>query len=313
MISDSHSDGDMPQESSLMPSGVSPEAWQHAATGWQRRSGRVAGTLAVMGLVAVVAIVAAIVAPKSNAPKAAAKANPAQAVLTASHRSARFNSITATMTEHVSGTAAATITGKVVIQRKPLLMSMNVADTIAGRSVPISAIITDQAIYMKLGGSSLGLPSALSGKWIKIPFARLGIGSNFDSVLRSLENENPESQTQMLAGIGNVRSAGSQTVSGVSTTKYSGYIVPSTAAKYLPAALRAELAPVFKLISGRIAISVWIDAQQRIRQLSEVEHVFGNTLVIDFTYTGFNQPVHIAIPPASQVKTLTASALGGKA
>src|SRR5258708_8283815 len=73
MISDSHSDGDMPQESSLMPSGVSPEAWQHAATGWQRRSGRVAGTLAVMGLVAVVAIVAAIVAPKSNAPKAAAK------------------------------------------------------------------------------------------------------------------------------------------------------------------------------------------------------------------------------------------------
>jgi hypothetical protein len=302
----------MQQGSPLTPSGVSPEAWQHAASSWQRRSGRVAGTLAVVGLVVVIAIVVAIVAPKSSKPTTLPHAgpNPVQAVLTAAHRSATINSLTATMTEHVSGNVTATTTGTIAVQRKPLLMWMKLTETIAGHTVPLSAILTGQGMYMKLG-SSLGLPSTLSGKWLKISFGRLFGSSRVASILRTLENENPESQTQLLGGITDARVVGGQTVSGVSTTKYTGYLVPSAALKYLPASLRPQLAPIMKLISGKIDISVWIDAQQRIRQLSEIEHVSGNTVAAEFTYSGFNKPVHIALPPASQVQSLT-SMLAGK-
>ncbi len=198
-------------------------------------------------------------------------------------------------------------------QRNPLLLSMSLDENVAGSNIPISAIITPDAFYMKFKAGSLGMPKALVHKWIKIPFSVLGSGSIFGTLMHSVQNDNPMTQTQLLVAAEHLRAVGTQTVGGVSTTRYTGSLTPSTAVKDLAPSLRTALAPALKLITGNVAVSIWIDQQHHVRKLTEVERVGANTVKVVCTFSGFNQPVHISVPPASQVVTPPASALSGAA
>ena len=69
--------------------------------------------------------------------------------------------------------------------------------------------------------------------------------------------------------------AGHAVVGGVPTTRYNGTIAPSAVLPHLSAGLRKLLTPMLSQIQGRLQVSYWIDAQHRIRKVSEVETVAG--------------------------------------
>jgi len=305
----------------------------------RRRRGRVLAAVGAAAVVIIGAVVVAVIAsPKSGSPHASspprsssppasssssrsgsASSSHAGAVLTAgqavkiaSRHSARLTSVSATFSESINGRIAATITGDVTEQRYPLLASMNLKVSTGGVNITMSAILNSRAIYIKVNGTSLGLPATLARKWIKIPFAQFGSGSSFVTVLRGVHNDNP-AQAQLLLAAEHLRAVGTAELRGVATTKYTGWFTPSVAVRYLSPSMRTALAPVLKLITGKVNFTVWIDAQHRIRQLIEVEQVASSTVTNTYRFFGFNKPVHIALPPASEVATPPTSALSSAA
>jgi hypothetical protein len=275
----------------------------------RRRRRRVATAGAAVLAIAIVAAVLAAVVHNSGAPKpASAQLTAAQAVAQAARQQDSVKSETTTITEQISGDVSGTITGTVQLQRAPLLLGMNLAESIAGHTVRIRAIITDSLMYLKLG-SLPGVPRYLAAKWIRIPLTGLGQSSVFGTLQQQLQNDNPTSQLALLKGAGHLRAAGSQIVSGVSTTRYNGSITPSAAVKLLPAAQRAVLAPYLQQLRGNEAVSVWIDRDHNVRKIEVVENTAATTVVVEGTYSSFNQPVKIALPRPSQVYAPPASAL----
>jgi hypothetical protein len=310
--------GSAPWFANSAPVEPHPALYQPVPPASRHRRGRLLVAACAAAAVIIGVAVAAVVVPKSSAPRAnsrhsGSQLTATQVVVQATRQSTRLRSVSATLTEHISGAASATITGTMSEQRNPLLLSMSINENVGGASIPISAIITSDAFYMKFKANSLGMPKALAHKWIKIPFSVLGSGSIFGTLMKSVQNDNPIVQTQLLAAAEHLRAVGTQAVGGVSTTKYTGSFTPSTAVKDLTPSLRTALAPALKLITGNVAVSIWIDQQHRVRKFTEVERVGANTVTVVCTFSRFDQPVHISVPPASQVLTPPASALSGAA
>jgi hypothetical protein len=274
-----------------------------AGTQRQPRSGRrVVAAVSSVAAVVVVAVVVIVVSVGSGQ-------TPAQAVASAVRHSAGYSTLSASIHETVSGANSAAINGKVSVQRTPLLMSMSMSENISGEGIPIAAVLTDKAMYLKLG-VSIGLPAADSGKWIELQFARLGALSTFSSLLRSLENENPMSQTQALIAAKDVRDVGTQAVGGTQATKYTGSFAPSAAIKLLPASQRSVLSPALKAITGKVTFSIWISGG-RIMQVALVEHVLSSKVTVSIRYLSYNQPLHLTIPSGGDVYVPPASMLSG--
>jgi hypothetical protein len=261
--------------------------------------------VAAVSSVAAVVVIAAVVIVVSIG----SGQTPAQAVASAVRQSVGYNTLSASIHETVSGLSSAAINGKVNVQRKPLLMSMTMSEDFSGENIPISAVLTDKAMYLKLG-VSVGLPASDSGKWIELQFARLGSLSTFSSLLRTLENENPMSQAQALIAAKDVHDVGSQAVGGTQATKYTGTFVPSAAIKLLPASERSVLAPALKELSGKVAFSIWINGG-RILKVALVEHVLSSKVTVSIRYLSYNQPLHLTIPSGSDVYLPSASMLSG--
>jgi hypothetical protein len=268
----------------------------------RRRTGLIIGAAAAVAVIAVVAVVFVVTGKGGSG-----SPSPAQALATADRVSAHVSSATATFSEQV-GTAS-TISGTATFQRSPLVVEEHLTETADGQSIPITGIVTPSAMYLK---SSLLLKGAPK-PWIKIPIAELGPGSVFSTLLHSIDNENPLSENQLFLAARHVHVVGHQVVSGVSTTKYSGSFAPLAALKYLPASARGVLRPLLSEIAGDIHFSVWVGANHLTRKFTEVYTVQTETVTTTDTFTSFNQPVTITLPPASQVAVPPASALNGSA
>src|SRR5215475_10262220 len=132
------------------------------ATGWpgpdqpataaapRRRSRRM---LAAMGATAAVAIAAAAIALVTSSRPAAA--TPAQELAAATHASAALNSESAAVTEQLG--SMGTVHGTFSWQRRPFIDAMSLTEDVAGHHVPLSMIVTRNALYMKVG-NTFGLP-----------------------------------------------------------------------------------------------------------------------------------------------------------
>ncbi|HTZ93474.1 MAG TPA: hypothetical protein VMB74_13845 [Streptosporangiaceae bacterium] len=269
----------------------------------QRRVRHVATVAASVLAIAIVAAVVAIAIRKggagtSNAPQLTA----AQVVQQAARRQAALNSESAYITERISGTVNGTISGTVQVERKPLLMAMNIqmTNTGNGQTTAMRGILTDTVMYVKLSAVA-GLPKSIAAKWIKVPLTGLSQSSVFSIVRQELQNESPASESAGLSAATDLHSAGSQLVDGVTATRYTGWFAPSAALKELPAAQRAALGPDLRLVKGDIVISVWIDSSGYLREMQETEHVRGTTIELEGTYGSFNEPVKIHLPAPGQV------------
>jgi hypothetical protein len=278
--------------------------------GQQRRRLRKAGTIAAavlaIGIVVGVITVAAHNGggTKPSADQLAAK----QVVEQAARQQLALNTESATINESISGATDATISGTVELQRKPLLMDMNMklAGASSGESAALGAILTRSAMYVRVSGMP-GIPAALATKWLQIPLTGVSQSSEFGELQRELQDENPTSQFAGITAATHLQAAGSQIISGVTTTRYTGWFAPSAAIKSLPAAERGVLGPGLKLVKGNVSFSVWIDGNHFVRKIQETESVAGETILIECTYGSFNQPVKIALPPPSQIYAPPAS------
>jgi hypothetical protein len=302
-----------PPPSELIPRLQVPgmAAWSPARdymVGEQRRRmrRRAAGAAAILAIAIVVAVVTVVA--HNGGKNASAQLTAAQIVQQATRQQNGLHSESAAFSEHLSGQVAETVTGTVALQRKPLLMAMDMNLTGASEAMTMRAILTHNAMYLKLGKAA-GLPRYLAGKWLKIPLTGLGPSSLFSSLQQEVQNENPASQLAGLAAAEHLHADGTQIVSGVTTTRYNGSFAPSAALRALPAAQRSALGEYMKLIKGDVSFSVWIDRNHYVRKILQTESTGGVSIAIECTYGSFNQPVKIALPRPRQIYSPPASAL----
>jgi hypothetical protein len=108
--------------------------------------------------------------------------------------------------------------------------------------------------------------------------------------------------TQMLAAASHVRVAGHQVIDGVPTTRYTGTLTAAAALTRIPS--------IHMLVTSA-RFSVWIDRQHQVRKEIVYEKGTAEQVTATFAVTSINQPVRVTLPPASQVATISASALNG--
>ncbi|MDR3035221.1 MAG: hypothetical protein LBV78_19355 [Kitasatospora sp.] len=230
-----------------------------------------------------------------------------QAIILEARQSQRVHSISATIDVR---SPAVTMSGTVQVRMKPYLAAGSFRASADGQRIPVSEIQTGQAVYFKIPE----LSGRLGKPWMTISFSGLPgkLRSGVPQLFQGIANSNPLTQATMLAGATNVRAAGMQAVDGVPTTHYTGsYPVTATLAK-LPSSVRtAERKALQGLGIKSVSFNAWIDARHQLRKLAIVAPIPGNATLMTMTITSVNQPVHVALPPASQVAAIPASALRG--
>jgi hypothetical protein len=229
--------------------------------------------------------------------------NARQAITLASDDAQRANSMAGTFSMRPgSGTGEAT-TGTIQMQRVPsLLFDENLSVSADGQTLPVTEIVSASAIYLKAA-----MLSRETGKpWLEVPFSDLkgNLGSTLARLFQSAQNGNPMEQTQLLAASKNVHAVGTQVIDGVQTTHYAGSFTPSGAVSALSPSIRNAVRPMLSVLTGDIRFNAWIDAQHQVRRVIEAETVAGQPVTVTMNVTAINQPVHIAVPAASQVATL---------
>jgi hypothetical protein len=235
---------------------------------------------------------------------------PKQAVLAAAKQARQVTSATETLNVQVSGASTSATTGTILVRLKPaLLVSGNLNTTAAGASTRIKVILTSAAMYV----SEPSLISQLGKPWIKIDLSALpalagSSGAGLAQLIRSLQGNNFASQAQLSTLARNARVAGEQTIDGVPTTEYTGSFTAAAGLKALPAGFREALAPELQALgNSTIYFREWIDGQNHVRKVTDIETLNGDTVNSTIDVTGINQPVSITLPPASQTFLLQGS------
>jgi hypothetical protein len=243
---------------------------------------------------------------------------PQQAIQLAANTSRAISSFVATVNVKLSsganGVGAVNLTGTVTEQLHPSLIAEADYSTFAagGQSFPggLSEIITANSVYIKLGLLTQALHT--NKPWIAIPFSALekASGVNLGSLFSQLQTSSPLSQSQLFAGATDVKKVGTGSIDGVPVTEYSGTVSMTRALSKLPADLRSSLGPVITKAGIKSAkFTEWLDAQNQVRKVVVTESGSSFTETITTTVSSINQPVNIAVPPASQTSSLPASVL----
>jgi hypothetical protein len=248
--------------------------------------------------------------PAGGSRSASAALTPQQAVLAAANRAQQITSATETLTVKDNGASSSVTTGTIRIRLKPaLLISGNLDVTAAGTSTQIKMIFTSTAIYF----NEASLASQLGKPWVKMDLSALSSvggssGAGLAQLVQSLKSNNLGNQAQLFTVAKNTRVVGTQTVDGVSTTEYAGSFTAAEGLKALPAGFRQALAPGLQALgNSTIYFHEWMDSQHHLRKMTEAETLNGDTINTTVNITAINQPVHITLPPASQIFTLQGS------
>ncbi len=242
-----------------------------------------------------------------------AAASPGQAIELAAAHAAVANSVTADFAVHGSGTDAMTISGSSSeVVRPQLEVEVNVpTDSVAGQTVPggMTEIIASQNIYMR----SSQLSRLIGGKpWLRVPYSELDkvFGADFEQLAQQAQNDNPLVQTQLLPNATDVRVVGTGTINGVRVTEYSGSYSMSQALSHLPTSLGSQFRQQFaKSGITSVSFTVWLDDQQQVMKLIDVNHGSTGSVTVTMLVTSINKPVTVTIPPSSEVVSIPLSAL----
>jgi hypothetical protein len=115
----------------------------------------------------------------------------------------------------------------------------------------------------------------------------------------------------MLTASKNLRRAGTQLINGVPMTRYTGSYSIAAALADVPASLRGPAQSMLTMMgTGTVHFSAWIDRHHQIRKLITVEAGNGTRITSHTEIVAINQPVHVRLPPASQVATGPAGPAG---
>ncbi len=225
--------------------------------------------------------------------------------LAASHARA-VTSFTATVQIKSSGSITSAMHGTLQEQVKPTVLAhQTFTISEGGAAIPggMQTLLTPHAIYLKMSA----LSRVVGKPWILISFSALksGAGVNLAPLIRQLQANNPLLMTQVLPTAQNVHEVGTATVAGVATTEYSGsYNVAQSMSKLDPS-MRKLVKPALALAGiTRAQFSVWIDGQDQVRKLVQTYNGTRYQATTVIVITSINTPVHIVVPPASQVGSI---------
>lgn len=247
------------------------------------------------------------------------------AVKLASKTASAANSFTGTLSLHgtVNPGAASSagvsggisMTGNFAEQLHPtLLVSADISSySMLGTSLPggLTELITPTAMYLK--SAQLTQELHLTKPWLVVSLAAASksSGLNLSQLVNQATGSGPLTQAQMLGASSSVREVGTGSISGVPVTEYAGTIPVVKAISTLSGGAKAEMEQM-NAAAGLTTekYTVWIDGQHIMRKA--VITATGTTLTetVTVTFTSVNQPVNIAVPPASQTTSLPSSALG---
>ena len=135
-------------------------------------------------------------------------------------------------------------------------------------------------------------------------------GINFSQLLnQATGNGGPLTQSQVLAGATSVRQVGAgEHRRRARDRKYTGTVPLNKGLSFLSGSIKAQVQQL--ITAGGLTaehFTVWIDGKHIPRKLTVTAAGKSMTETIDMTITSINQPVSIAVPPASQTSTLPAS------
>ena len=235
-----------------------------------------------------------------------------QAVQQAAQNAGRVTSFAATVNVRTTGAATTTIAGTLE-QRTgadPLLVANFGTVTAQGQTIPggIQEILDSSAIYLKLAQ----LAQATGKPWIRIPASEMPqlAGGSLGQLLQN-NSSNPLLQTQMLASSTNVKKVGTTTLNGVPVTEYTGTYPISAGLAKLPADLRSKVAQQLQVMGLQTEnFQIWLDHSQQVRKVITSAQGSKEQVTSTVGVTAVNEPVSVAIPPASQTATVPASELG---
>lgn len=230
-----------------------------------------------------------------------------RALSLAAAQAQKVTSFTATMNIVTHGSLATHMTGTLQERVRPTVLAHQVFSIHGGSGLPVpgsmQTLLTSRAVYL-----SISTLRKVTGKpWVKIPFSSLKKSTGLDlaPLIHQLQGNNPLAQTQMLQAATNVRRVGSQTIDGVQTTEYSGSLNVGKAMTRLDPSLRKLVGPALSATGIKAAhFRVWVDGQHQVRKLAETEGGTSYQVTSTIVITSINQPVHIHVPPASQVAGL---------
>jgi hypothetical protein len=219
--------------------------------------------------------------------------------------SARVNSLTATITVHSTDTGAGNLTGRVILQLKPskIIEAMfNVAPAKSG-AIELDEILTGKDIYFK----DPAFTKAAGKPWVEasVADASAKVGVSLGSLLQNLESSDPLDQARLFVASKNARKVGTMTIGGVRTTEYAGTYKPALALAGLSPGLRKQIGPSLRAIgANQVQFEVWLDSDGIVRQAKDTDNVRGQVVTTELTITSVDKPVHVKLPPASEVAPL---------
>jgi hypothetical protein len=270
-------------------------------------------TAASVVLVAAAATTGAVLSASGSPP---ARTPPRDRVLTAAQRAAaKVTTATSTFSLQISGPFAAAETGTLALELRPLRIEANLSLTAYGQSDAFTEIITGGAVYVE---SPAMFGSTSSSLWALIRSGTLNPRSVFADLLPSAQTANPIAQELLALRARQLRGAGEQIIAGADAARYTGSYSARSPLRYLPATVRGGVGRDLKQIDGDVAFTVWIGGQNEIRQISQTQELTIGTRSLPplavsetCTITSLNQPVHVAVPPDSELFTPPPSQING--
>ncbi len=208
---------------------------------------------------------------RAGAPHGPASRTQAAAVLNAADTlAAAGSSRVATAMRMASGGTWLTVTGTGgfdFARRQGALTVLLPRDAIGKEEhKPITELFVPGALYMKNRGA--GVPD---GEWVRVDTTGLADGN-----LVTGGATEPLAAAELLRGARDVRFAGNETVRGVRVRHFIGTTDLVRAAAAAPAEVRAPLAAAARGFTvTRVPFDAWLDAEERLRRLTETFTVGG--------------------------------------
>jgi hypothetical protein len=202
------------------------------------------------------------------------------------------------------------VQGKVRYQKSPqLAMDVNLSQVSFGaQNMPggVRVILEGDTAYVKL--DMLKTLVGATKPWVKLDLRQLGSqsGVDVDQFLGQARQFDLKTSTALLTASKDVKAVGTETVAGVETTHYAGTFNLQEAA----ALLAPEAQEQFKTgMAGvkEVKFDAWVDAEGLPRKIGLAGGTAPDTFNATLAFKGFNEPVSIEAPPATQVGELPAN------
>lgn len=186
-------------------------------------------------------------------------------------------------------------------------IEMSMSMQVEGQTM--SEILVGNVVYMDYPA----LSSELGGKqWAEIDLTKVNSLGSLSSLLDSARSENPTTQIAALVASGAVTKVGAATVSGQSTTHYSGTLDASQLIKAGTATSNLSASQLSSLKSElqsagvtTVKIDLWIAANGLPVEEKYSEQTSAGAVSGDMLMSDWGAPVSVGAPPASEVYNMT--------